>query len=182
MGKITLIIGCMFASKSTTMIQYLNQYQFKKKKCITIKYSKDDRYNSEADGKSSIVTHDKMTHLANFSIDKLLKLPSDTINNADIILIDEGQFFCDIVNFSEMWADRGKHVIVAALNGTFEREPFPEISRLISCAEKIVYLNAICTICFKSASFSKRLIESTERELIGGSEAYEARCRKCRNI
>ncbi|CAB4045302.1 Thymidine kinase, cytosolic, partial [Paramuricea clavata] len=42
--------------------------------------------------------------------------------NYNIIGIDEGQFFSDIVEFCEELANKGKTVIVAALDGTFQRQ------------------------------------------------------------
>jgi thymidine kinase len=49
----------------------------------------------------------------------------------DVIGIDEGQFFADVVTFSEKMANLGKVVLVAALDGTFQRKPFGCILDLI---------------------------------------------------
>ena len=38
----------------------------------------------------------------------------------DVIGIDEGQFFPDLVPWCEQMANRGKIVLVAALDGTFQ--------------------------------------------------------------
>lgn len=54
--------------------------------------------------------------------------------NYDVIAIDEGQFFPDIVNFSEELANRGKVVVIAALDGTFQRKPFGSILDLVPMA------------------------------------------------
>ena len=66
----------------------------------------------------------------------------------DVIGIDEGQFFPDLVNFCEKMANAGKAVIVAALDGTFQRKGFPTVMELIPLAEHVVKLNAVCMVCF----------------------------------
>lgn len=48
--------------------------------------------------------------------------------------IDEGQFFTDIVEFSEEMADLGINVLIAALDGTFQRKPFGNIINLLPIA------------------------------------------------
>jgi superfamily I DNA and RNA helicase len=51
------------------------------------------------------------------------------LHDYDVIGIDEGQFFPDLVAFSEKAADCGKVVIVAALDGTFQRKVAPPLCR-----------------------------------------------------
>lgn len=99
----------------------------------------------------------------------------------DILGIDEGQFFEDIVEFCERMANAGKMVIVAALDGTFERKAFGKVLELIPLAESITKLDSVCVDCKHSASFTKRLCDSKETELIGGSEIYKPVCRGCYN-
>lgn len=59
-------------------------------------------------------------------------------------------------------ANAGKTVIVAALDGTFQRKPFGPILNLVPMAESVVKLKAVCMVCFKDAAFSKRLGSETE--------------------
>lgn len=88
-------------------------------------------------------------------------------------------FFPDIVEFSEEMASLGKTVIVAALDGTFQRKAFGAVLQLVPLAESVVKLNAVCMHCFKDAAFTKRLGEETKVEVIGGAEKYMAVCRDC---
>lgn len=87
--------------------------------------------------------------------------------------------FPDVVTFSEEMANRGKVVIVAALDGTFQRKPFGRICDLIPLAESVVKLTAVCQICQASAAFTKRLGDEKQIELIGGADKYIAVCRHC---
>ena len=172
-GKIVLILGPMFSGKSTRLIEIIRKYTFKAKKTIMIKYFGDQRYSD----KSEVVTHDLVKY---DSIDcKNLKDSFDILKKYDVIGIDEGQFFPDLVEICEELALLKKIVIIAALNGDFRMEPFPVISKIISKADKIKLLKAYCFNCHKDAKFSLRIVQSNETVLIGAGEAYKPACREC---
>jgi thymidine kinase len=69
--------------------------------------------------------------------------------------------------------------VIAALDGTFERKPFGDIVNLISMAEKVKKLSAVCVYCTEEAHFTKRIVASKEVQLIGGAEMYKPVCRLC---
>lgn len=172
-GRIELILGPMFSGKSTRLIELIRKYVYKAKKTIMIKYFADKRYSE----KSEVVTHDLIKY---DSIDcKNLRDSYDKIKNYDVIGIDEGQFFPDLVEVCEELALQKKIIIIAALNGDFRMEPFPVISRIISKADKIKLLKAYCFHCHKDAKFSLRIVQSNETVLIGAGEAYKPACREC---
>lgn len=102
----------------------------------------------------------------------------DTLEKFDVIGIDEGQFFEDIVNISGELADSGKIVVVAALDATFERKPFGNVASLMPLAEQVDKLTAICIFCRKEASFTLRTVNSQELELME-TDAYSPACRSC---
>ena len=91
----------------------------------------------------------------------------------NVIGIDEGQFFDDVVDFSEEMTNSGKVVVISALSGTFERKSFGKIAELVPKAEEIECLTAICMDCQKEASFTMRTTSSKETTLIGGKEHYK---------
>jgi len=97
----------------------------------------------------------------------------------DVIGVDEGQFYPDVVEFCEKMANIGKTIIVSALDGTFQRKPFNRVLELIPLAEKIDKLSAVCSICQGEAPFTARIGEETQLEIIGGSDKYIALCRRC---
>lgn len=84
-----------------------------------------------------------------------------------------------MVSVCEYLANEGKIVIVAALDGTFQRKAFGSVLELVPLAEEITKLTAVCMICCRDASFTKRLGNEKEIEVIGGSEMYISVCRKC---
>ena len=172
-GKIELILGPMFSGKSTRLIEQMRKYVYKAKKTIMVKYYADQRYSE----KSEVVTHDLIKY---DSINcKLLGNSFDTLKHYDVIGIDEGQFFADLVEVCEELALMGKIILIAALNGDFRMEPFPVIQRIISKSDKIKLLKAYCFNCHKDAKFSLRIVQSNETVLIGAGEAYKPACREC---
>ena len=157
-GKIELILGPMFSGKSTRLIETIRKSVYKNKKSIMIKFIGDQRYSK----KSEVVTHDLIKY---DSIEcSNLTDSFDTIKNYDIIGVDEGQFFPDLVENSEKLAQLNKTVIIAALNGDFRMEPFPVIARIIPKADKIKLLKAYCFNCHRDAKFSLRIVQSNETE------------------
>ena len=172
-GKIELIIGPMFSGKSTRLIGLIRKYTYKAKKTIMIKFFADKRYTD----KSEVVTHDLLKY---DSIDcKNLRDHLEKIKSYDVIGIDEGQFFPDLVEVCEELALMKKTIIVAALNGDFRMEPFPVVAKLISKVDKIKLLKAYCFNCHKDAKFTLRIVQSNETVLIGAGEAYKPACREC---
>jgi thymidine kinase len=136
-----------------------------------IKYKADTRYSDK------MTTHDR-TMIEALPCEKL----SDALEASadyEVIGIDEGQFFPDLVEMTEQWASAGKVVICAALDGDFLRRPFGRVLELVPLAESVTKLSAICQVCFGPASFSKRLGAETALEVIGGADKYIATCRRC---
>lgn len=172
-GKIELILGPMFSGKSTRLIEAIRKSVYRNKKSIMIKFIGDQRYSK----KSEVVTHDLIKY---DSIEcSNLSESFDTLREYDIIGVDEGQFFPDLVEISEKLAHLKKTVIIAALNGDFRMEPFPVIARIIPKADKIKLLKAYCFNCHKDAKFSLRIVQSNETVLIGAGESYKPACREC---
>ncbi|XP_066292720.1 thymidine kinase, cytosolic-like isoform X3 [Branchiostoma lanceolatum] len=112
---------------------------------------------------------------------KLYDIKADMLP-CQVIGIDEGQFFPDVVPFCDEMANQGKTVIVAALDGTFQKKGFGDILNLVPLAESVIKLQAVCMSCYNHASYTKRLGQETEVEVIGGCEKYMAVCRDCHQL
>ncbi|XP_042219471.1 thymidine kinase, cytosolic-like isoform X2 [Homarus americanus] len=171
-AKCMIIFGPMFSGKTTELMRRLKRYQISTHKCLVIKYSNDIRYDS-----NGIATHDNQV-LPALSVTSLGEL-KDNAEKYSVIGIDEGQFFPDIVEFAEEMANNGKIVIVAALDGTYQRLGFGSILQLVPLAESVVKLTAVCMICYEEASYTKRTSSETAVEVIGGCDKYIATCRRC---
>nr|BAC39384.1 unnamed protein product [Mus musculus] len=170
-GQIQVILGPMFSGKSTELMRRVRRFQIAQYKCLVIKYAKDTRYSN------SFSTHDRNTMDA-LPACMLRDVTQESLGVA-VIGIDEGQFFPDIVDFCEMMANEGKTVIVAALDGTFQRKAFGSILNLVPLAESVVKLTAVCMECFREAAYTKRLGLEKEVEVIGGADKYHSVGRLC---
>lgn len=160
----------MFAGKTSELLRLVTRAEMANKRVILYKYANDKRYSE-----SKVSTHDFVMHEA-ISCDKLMPR-IDEAKEYDIVGIDEGQFFADIVEFAKELAKEHTEVIIAALDGDFLRRPFGSTIELISCSESVQKLTALTRPEGKSAAFSKRCIKSDQLELIGGSESYMAATR-----
>lgn len=172
-GKIKLILGPMFSGKSTRLIETINKYRFKDLKVIMVKHTFDQRYTTT----SEVVTHDKLSYKSESCCSLSEKI--NILKEYDVIGIDEGQFFSDLVEVSDELCSLGKIIVIAALSGDFRMEPFPVISRIISKSDKITLMKAYCFNCHKEAGFSLRIVDSEEKFLIGSGESYKPVCKSC---
>eukprot|EP00048_Salpingoeca_helianthica_P017586 m.238016 g.238016 ORF g.238016 m.238016 type:complete len:215 (-) comp21530_c0_seq1:292-936(-) len=171
-GSIEVIFGPMFSGKTTELLRRIRRFSLAQRTCLVVKYSKDTRYSQEG-----VSTHDRQVSEA-VACSRLSEV-QELAMKYGVIGIDEGQFFPDVVPFCETLANAGKSVIVAALDGTFQRKPFGSVLELIPLAESVVKLSAVCMLCYADAPFSKRLGTETEIEVIGGADKYVAVCREC---
>jgi thymidine kinase len=120
-----------------------------------------------------------------------MRIEADLVSNASEILeklkhrsevvgIDEGQFFDGtLVDVCNQMANLGKRVIVAGLDTDFLGKPFEPMPQLLAVAEYITKTLAICMRCGSPANQTQRLVASKDRVVVGGADAYEARCRRC---
>nr|CAH0111083.1 unnamed protein product [Daphnia galeata] len=174
-GQIQIIFGPMFSGKTTELIRRLKRYEVANHKCLIVKYAKDLRYESKCG--QGVATHDQQSRAAVAAT--VLSSIAHLANSCSVIGIDEGQFFPDVVEFCEAMANAGKIVVVAALDGTYQRSGFGGFLNLVPLAENVVKLTAVCMRCYGEAAFTQRLGSETEVELIGGTEKYMAVCREC---
>lgn len=173
-GRLELIIGCMFSGKSSELIKRIKKHSLLGKQILVVNHAKDVRYGR------GVMSHDKV-HVHAIALDKL----SDIFRNkdlykSDIVFVDEGQFFHDLHSVCVDLVDvLGKTVVVSALDGTWERKPFEQVVNLIPMADDVVRLKAMCMICRDGtpAPFSKRIVEGNSLEIVGGIESYIPVCR-----
>jgi thymidine kinase len=168
-GKLNLIMGPMFSGKSTILLTRYRRYQIAGKKCLLIKYAKDNRYT---DSEEMLVTHDQISYRAT-SCNKLAEV-HDFVQDYDVICIDEIQFYEDASHYCDLWANSNKIVEVCGLNGDYLRKPFEQISLLVPLADDISFVTAVCKATGKDACFTMRLSDEKEQEVIGSTDKYQA--------
>ncbi len=178
-GWIEVICGSMFSGKTEELIRRLRRAQIAKQKIQVFKPLIDKRYS-----KDRVTSHSSLfLDAENISNpEEILTLLDD---NTRVVGIDEAQFFpASIVEVCQRLANRGLRVIVAGLDLDYRGEPFGSMPILMAVAEFVTKMSAICMVCGNPASRTQRLhLENSENSskqiIVGASELYEARCRRC---
>jgi thymidine kinase len=183
MGSLEVITGSMFCGKTEELIRRLRRATIARQKIQVFKPVIDDRY-----AYSKVTSHSGSDIEAlpiNNSAELLQKLDPE----ATVIGIDEAQFFDQgIVDVANHLADCGIRVIVTGLDTDFRGEPFSCMPVMIAKADKVDKLSAICMVCGEPATRTQRLIDGRPAHynepiiVVGASNMYEARCRRCHDV
>lgn len=172
-GCIEVICGSMFSGKTEELIRRLKRAKIARQRVEIFKPAIDKRYSEE-----DIVSHDSNA-IHSTPVDNshsILLMTSDV----DVVGIDEAQFFDDgIVEVCSELANNGTRVIVAGLDMDFRRIPFGPMPALLSIADDVTKVHAICVECGHIANYSYRLVDSDHRVLLGERNEYQPLCRKC---
>jgi thymidine kinase len=172
-GWIEVITGCMFSGKTEELIRRLNRARYARQTVVILKPRIDARYAPD-----SVVSHSRQ-ELAAVAIDEAHDI-LEHARTVDVIGIDEAQFLgAPLVAVVERLANDGKRVIVAGLDQDFLGRPFEPLPHLMAVAEYVTKNLAICMRCGNPADRSQRLIRRDATVVVGGTETYEARCRRC---
>ena len=178
-GYLELILGSMFSGKTSYLLEIYKKSIFCNIPIAVINYAADNRYTTE----SMMSTHDKqmipciMAHTIYDAISNNLEL----ITSADIILINEGQFFPDIEEQVRILVEQShKRVHICGLDGDFERKPIGKLLQLIPFCDEVIKLKSLCSICRDGTPgiFSFRTTREMDQVVIGSSN-YIPLCRKC---
>lgn len=174
-GTIEIITGSMFSGKTEELIRRLRRAQFAGLKVEIFKPSLDKRYSE-----NRVVSHDDKS-IVSTPVDNsssILLLAGEV----DVVGIDEAQFFDNsIVEVCNKLADKGIRVVVAGLDMDFMGNPFGPIPALLSVAEYITKVHAICMRCGSLAQYSFRKSEEEQVVVLGEKDKYEPLCRDCFN-
>lgn len=179
-GRLEVVCGSMFSGKSEDLIRRLKRSKIAKKKVIVFKHSFDDRTTLD-----HVASHNGNTIEA-IAVDSPLQIAEKTPAEAQVVGIDEAQFFShELINVVFDLVDSGKIVIVAGLNLDHRGVPFGPMPTLITMADRVTKLSAVCIVCGDDAYFTQRLVNGNPAKYddpiiqVGAQECYQARCRNC---
>lgn len=179
-GWIEVICGSMFAGKTEELIRRIKRLDFARKEYKVFKPSIDNRYSD-----TEVVSHSGFTMNA-IVIDNPKQILDHIGNETEVVAVDEVQFMDEeIIAVADFLADKGIRVILAGLDKDFRGEPFGVMPTLITKAEFVTKLTAICNVCGAPATRTQRLVNHKPASyndpivMIGATESYEPRCRHC---
>lgn len=172
-GWIEVICGSMFSGKTEELIRRVNRVLIAGQQVCIVKPSIDIRYDQQ-----KVVSHNQ-TQIESVPVSCAAEIP-ELVKGMQTLAIDEAQFFdAALPEVCNRLANNGVRVIVAGLDKDYEGKPFNPMPELMSIAEFVTKVHAICVRCGSIASFSHRLAQTDEQVLIGESESYEPLCRQC---
>jgi len=174
-GYLELIVGPMFSGKTSRLVEEYRKCLFCNIAVAVINHSADTRYSE-----TQLSTHD-MVKIPCRMAPRLREVWSEEgVRSADVVLINEGQFFDDLAEVVVEMVNAGKQVYVCGLDGDFQRKRFGQMLDLIPFCDKITKLTSLCSLCKNGTKgiFSLRLTRETE-QMVVGAENYMPVCRVC---
>ncbi len=172
-GSIEVICGSMFSGKTEELIRRLKRAEIAKLNVEIFKPTTDTRYHETA-----VVSHD-----ANAIPSTPVEHSSAILlygSNTQVVGIDEAQFFDDeLPEVCNKLASKGIRVIIAGLDMDFSGRPFGPMPALMAIAEEVTKVHAVCMKCGGPALYSYRLVNNSQKVMLGEKESYEPRCRAC---
>jgi thymidine kinase len=177
-GRVEVICGSMFSGKTEELIRRVRRAIIAHQKIQVFKPVIDDRYGVEQVSSHNGQNVEAVPVAKAHDILTLLELTTT------VVAVDEVQFFdAEIIEIAQQLAGQGIRVILAGLDMDFRGEPFGPIPQLLSVAEDVTKLHAICVVCGEDATRTQRLVNGSPARyddpiiMIGAQERYEARCR-----
>jgi thymidine kinase len=174
-GWIEVICGSMFSGKTEELIRRMRRAEFANQAFVIFKPEIDNRYS-----KKKVVSHqgnDFEAIVVKSSAEILEKW-----NSEKVVAIDEAQFFDEgIVEVCNKLANKGVRIILAGLDMDYMGVPFGPMPALLSIAEYVTKVHAICVSCGNLAQFSHRTVKESGQVLVGAVEKYKPLCRSCFN-
>ena len=178
-GWLEVICGPMFSGKSEEMIRRLRRAEIAGQRVVIFKPLIDDRYDA-----ADVVSH-AGARMRAVPVSSVAEVATHA-EGFDVVGIDEAQFLGEgVVAAALELADRGVRVVIAGLDQDFRRLPFGPMPALLTHAEFVDKLQAVCHRCGGPATTTQRLVDgrpapySGETVIVGAAEQYEARCRGC---
>jgi thymidine kinase len=177
-GRLEVIAGPMFAGKSEELLRRVRRALVAGQRAQVFSHALDTRR-----GAGRVASHAGLDHPAQM-VASAAEIQASFSPGADLVAIDEAHFFGkELVEVAGLLATQGLVVVVAGLDVTFDGAPFEPLPSLMSLAERVDKLTAICAVCGQEAIFHARVgpwraeAGNLVSEHVGGAEKYQARCR-----
>jgi thymidine kinase len=174
-GCIEVVCGSMFSGKTEELLRRVKRARLARQRVLLFKPRIDNRYDDV-----KVVSHEGIKAEATAVSSAAELLTFVDLKTAQVVGIDEAQFFDDgIVAVTEQLANAGVRVICAGLDQDYRGQPFGSMPALMSIAEYVTKLHAVCSRCGAAACRSQRLVGTEGQLFVGGMADYEPRCRRC---
>lgn len=176
--SLDIILGPMFAGKSSRILSIESRYATLGLRVLILKHASDNRYGQYDD----IITHDQRSVPCR-RILSVNEVENETLARFDVVIVDEAHFFPGLVGFvRRVVEEHGKPLFLVGLDGDSNRRPFGELLECIPLADRVERITAFCRRCADGTPglFSYRIQGPHDQQVIvGGAGMYETLCRRC---
>jgi thymidine kinase len=176
--SLEVVCGPMFSGKSSYIYSIVKRYSSIGTEVLVIKPSLDRRYSELPE----VITHDGVKVDCIVWPRTLMNIPYELTLKPKLIIVEEAQFFIDLIPFVKYTVDCArKNMVVVGLDGDYNRKPFGQLLECIPLADKVTKLTSLCSRCADGtpALFSYRKKDNVEQVCVGGKDEYIPLCRKC---
>jgi thymidine kinase len=196
-GSLTVICGSMCSGKSEELIWHLHRFQIAGFNMITFKPNLDDRnlLNLEKDPRTYVSSRNG-SWIQCVPLDNIIDILNyPNITTIKVIAIDEVMLFSDpvkeLVSTITTLLSMGKIIFLAGLDLDFRGEPFGSMPQLLTMADQVIKLKAICSVCKQDRyCLTQRLMNGqpahyNDPVIVVDNDKevrYEPRCRNCHII
>lgn len=178
-GRLHVVAGCMSSGKTGELIRLLSRHRVIGDTVVVYKHSVDTRDGTKA--RSRLGTEWEAQVIS--SADEI------DVNGIRVVAVEEAQFFDEslVAKVRDLLLT-GHQVYVTGLNQDFRGEPFGIMPTLMSLADELSLLTAICQKCHGVGTRTQRIIDgkpasrTSPTVLVGGADYYEARCPDCHEV
>lgn len=174
--SLEVILGPMWAGKSSTILGFIRRYKAIGWNVLVLTSALDNRY-----GEQTISSHDRENHPAT-AVSELKSIQgTPAYNEAQLIVLEESQFFPDLLDFVRHAVDCDKkHLVCVGLDGDSERRPFGQMLQLIPLCDSVKKITSLCKSCGDGtpALFSHRCAAAVGQVAVGAADLYEPLCRR----
>ena len=171
---LSLVLGPMHSKKTTQLVLNFDECVHHNISVTAVTHALDNRRGIDgivlANGRRVPATH---------CASLLIFAQTDpSVQSSEVILVDEAQFFDDLVAGVTHLLSLRKRVYVYGLDSDFRRQKFGHILDLVPLCDTVTKMTARCTKCMGHAIFTQRISGDTSQVCVG-SDMYEPRCRGC---
>lgn len=176
-GYLGLYCGPMFSGKTSRILSLSKQHDIVGIQNVIVNHASDVRYSKD----NELVAHDGSRKQCVMAKELYAFHDPSAPSDIAVFLINEGQFFPDIVEWTRemVSAPNSKKVFISGLDADYRAKPFGDWLNLIPFADYIEKLSGVCAVCKGSKSvFSMRVVD-VDRQVLVGTNEYMPACRKC---
>lgn len=165
-------LGPMFSGKTELVQRIVKRRKRQGKRVVMI------RSHIDTKSKPGCVTSHDDSSMEAIQVRNLAELDA-VLANHDVFGVDEAHFYQDLVDFCKRMIVEKKEVYCSALNSSWEKKAFANVSDATALTTNVHFMDAVCMVCGETGIYNKRLVDDRSLILEGGKDIYCVTCVEC---